>query len=64
VLNYLCHLGRPLHDACVELSRAVLTGIDELFLVQIAAAQGVTLSKQQLQSLSLILAGHGETAAG
>jgi len=62
VLSYLCHLGRPMHEACAELSRAVLTGIDELFLSQIAAAQGVTLSRQQLKSLSLLLAGHGETA--
>jgi protein-tyrosine phosphatase len=64
VLSYLCHLGRPMHEACAELSRAVLTGIDESFLSQVAAAQGVTLSKQQLQSLSLLLAGHGETAVG
>jgi protein tyrosine phosphatase len=63
VLSYLCHLGRPLHEACAELSRAVLTGIDELFLSQIAAAQSITLSKQQLKSLSLVLAGRGETAA-
>jgi hypothetical protein len=64
VLSYLCHLGRPLHDACAELSRAVLTGVDELFLSQIGAAQGMTLSKQELKSLSLLLAGRGETAAG
>jgi hypothetical protein len=63
VLSYLCHLGLPLHDACAELSRAVLTGIDELFLSQIATAQGMTLSKQQMKSLSLLLAG-GASAAG
>jgi hypothetical protein len=63
VLSYLCHLGRPLHDACAELSRAVLTRIDELFLSQIAAAQGMTLSKPELESLSLVLAGHGGPAA-
>jgi protein-tyrosine phosphatase len=64
VLSYLCHLGRPLDNACAELSRAVLTGIDELFLSQIAAMQGMTLSKPQLKSLSLVLAGRGESAAG
>ena len=58
VLNYLCHAGRPLHEACAELSRAVLTGIDESFLTQIAAARGLSLSKQELHTLSLVLAGH------
>ena len=59
VLRYLCHTGRPLDDACAELSRAVLTGIDESFLTQIARTQGVELSKQQLRAMSLVLAGHG-----
>jgi hypothetical protein len=59
VLSYLCHLGRPLNDACAELSRAVLTGMDELFLAQIAEAQGMTLSKQQLKELLLVLVGRG-----
>lgn len=60
VLSYLCHLGRPMREACLELSRAVLTGIDELFLSQIAGSQGLSLSKQQLKSLSMLLAGHGD----
>ena len=59
VLSYLCHLGRPLHAACAELSRAVLTGVDESFLSQIAASRGVELTKPQLRALSLVLAGHG-----
>jgi hypothetical protein len=58
VLNYLCHLGRPMDAACAELSRAVLTGIDKSFLSQIAAGCGLTLSKSRLNSLSLVLAGH------
>ena len=59
MLAYLCHLGRPLHAACAELSRAVLTGVDESFLSQIAAAGGVELSRGQLKALSLVLAGRG-----
>jgi atypical dual specificity phosphatase len=59
VLSYLCHCGRPLHQACIELRRAVLTGIDDDFLEQIAAWQGSTLSRNQIRTLSLILAGHG-----
>ena len=58
VLYYLCHLGRPLDEACSELSRSVLTGVDESFLSQIAAGQGVRLSGQQLKRLALVLAGH------
>ena len=62
VLSYLCYLGRPVHEACAELSRAVLTGVDESFLSQIASARGVTLSKAQLRSLSLVLAGHASAS--
>ena len=57
MLNYLCHLGRPLEEACAELSRSVLTGIDPSFLSQIADEQGVTLSKQDIKRLELLLAG-------
>jgi hypothetical protein len=64
VLSYLCHRGRPLHEACAELSRSVLTGVDESFLSQIAAARGVKLSKPQLKALSLVLAGHGAGPVG
>ena len=50
----------------MELSRSFLTGIDESFLLQIAAARGAELSEQRLKSVSLVLAGHhgGGTAAG
>lgn len=65
VLSSLCHLDRPLDEACAELSRAVLTGMDESLLSQIAAARGAVLSKPQLKVLSLVLAGHsGGPAAG
>ena len=58
VLSYLCHLGRPLHAACEELSRSVLTGVDESFLSQLAAAGGTAATPQQLKALSLVLSGH------
>lgn len=64
VLSYLCYLGRPMREACVELSCAVLTGIDELFLLQIAESRGMSLSKEEVRALSLVLAGHGDVQRG
>ena len=57
VLAYLCHLGEPLEKAAEQLSQAVQTGIDEVFLRQLAKYTGIETTVSDLNRLSLKLLG-------
>jgi protein-tyrosine phosphatase len=51
LLAYLCHLRGSLDKAVDELSLAVDTGIDEDFLTQLAATQGLELSRAEIKTM-------------
>ncbi len=57
VLAYLCHHGEDLEDAAARLSRGVLSGIDPIFLKELAIWRGRALKDDDLKRLSLILLG-------
>jgi Dual specificity phosphatase, catalytic domain len=59
ILAYLCQLEGNLERAAGRLSRAVQTGIDDDFLVQIAAARGNPLSRSDVRALQQLLLGRG-----
>ena len=55
ILTYLWHLDGSLDRAADRLSRAVETGIDELFLYLLAEFHGTTLSAAEVKTLQLKL---------
>jgi protein-tyrosine phosphatase len=57
ILAYLVHLEGSLEQAAGQLSRAVQTGIDDAFLVQLAEAQGKALSQEEVKALQQKLLG-------
>jgi protein-tyrosine phosphatase len=59
ILAYLCRIEGSLERAAELLSRAVPTGIDELFLEQLARSLGVELSKAEIKGLQQKLLGRG-----
>jgi hypothetical protein len=58
ILAYLCHKGDSLEGAARRLSEQVPTGVDELFLSQLASLQGRQLTAPEVKKLENILLGH------
>jgi hypothetical protein len=57
ILAYLCHAGASLELAARQLSERVPTGIDELFLRQIAQLRGHDLTNAEAKALQNVLLG-------
>jgi hypothetical protein len=61
ILAYLCHLDGSLDTAAGRLSRAVQTGIDEVFFYPLARFHGRELNAGEIKALQQKLLGRAET---